>query len=73
MACDHGHDCIAEMLLQAGASVELKTKVRWCQSRVCSLRSHRAILIELPYVPVCIIDITVLCLVIYRRRLLCHY
>ena len=29
VACQEGHDRVAEMLLKAGASVELKTKVRW--------------------------------------------
>ena len=28
-ACQKGHDRVAEMLLQAGGSLELKTKVRW--------------------------------------------
>jgi len=29
VACQEGHVRVAEMLLQAGASVEQETKVRW--------------------------------------------
>ena len=34
LACLGGHNQIAELLLQAGASVDQKTKVRWWISQV---------------------------------------
>ena len=41
VACQKGHDQVAELLLQAGASVEQKTKVRWgvgqnCHAQQCT-------------------------------------
>ena len=40
-ACQEGHTQVAELLLQAGASVDLETKVRWraMQSRLCCDRA----------------------------------
>ena len=35
VACDKGHYQIAELLLQAGASVEQETKVRWGVGQDC--------------------------------------
>ena len=34
-ACQEGHAQVAELLLQAGASVELETKVRWDVGQDC--------------------------------------
>ena len=34
-ACQEGHTQVAELLLQAGASVELETMVRWDASQNC--------------------------------------
>ena len=34
-ACQEGHYQVAELLLQAGASVELETKVRWSVGQDC--------------------------------------
>ena len=41
VACQEGHTQVAELLLQAGASVDLETKVRWgaMQSRLCCGRA----------------------------------
>ena len=42
-ACLQGHDRVAELLLQAGASVDQETKVRWESVKLCViLNSTRA-------------------------------
>ena len=35
IACQEGHAQVAELLLQAGASVEQETKVRWSVGQDC--------------------------------------
>ena len=35
VACQEGHYQVAELLLQAGASVKLETKVRWGVGQDC--------------------------------------
>ena len=36
-ASHEGHDRVLHLLIQAGASVEQESEVRWCQSRVSVL------------------------------------
>jgi len=61
-ACWEGHDRVAEILLQAGASLEQETKVRWgvsqdwvhVSSQAVVITAHHSVVITLLYV--CITD-----------------
>ena len=53
-ACQEGHYQIAELLLQAGASVELETKVRWDVGQDCVYDTEQCTYITIRFPSLCV-------------------